>query len=68
MNVTAAARGRAHARLLADIEAVGRLDPDRPSAAERLDQKLGRAYARKLVFALSSGGRRRSGSCDGVAA
>ena len=52
-------RGRAHARLQAAIEAVGRLDPGRPPAAERLDDELGPALARTLVFALTGGSRRR---------
>ena len=51
-------RGRAHARLQAAIDAVARLDPDRPSAVERLDDELGPALARTLVFALSGGARR----------
>jgi hypothetical protein len=51
-------RRRALARLQADIDALGRLDPERPSAAERLDAELGPALARKLVFALSGGVRR----------
>ena len=61
MHVTTAPepeRGRAHARLQAAIEAVGRLDPERPSAAERLDAELGPEFARTLVFALSGGTRR----------
>lgn len=62
MHVTAAPepeRGRAHARLQAEIDALGRLDPARPSAAERLDAELGPALARTLVFALSGGVRPR---------
>jgi hypothetical protein len=51
-------RGRAHARLQAAIDAVGRFDPDRPSAVERLDDELGPALARTLVFALTGGVRR----------
>ena len=61
MHVTTAPepeRGRAHARLQADIDALGRLDPARPSAAERLDDELGPALARTLVFALTGGVRR----------
>jgi hypothetical protein len=62
MHVTTAPepeRGRAHARLQADLEALGRLDPVRKSAAERLDDELGAPLARTLVFALSGGVRRR---------
>jgi ABC-type lipoprotein export system ATPase subunit len=35
------------------------LDPDTPTAAERLEQELGHELAHKLVFALSGGSRRR---------
>lgn len=56
-------RGRALARLLADLEAFDRLDPDRldaarPSAFERLERELGVELARKLVYGLSSGAGR----------
>jgi hypothetical protein len=36
------------------------LDPDAPSARARLDAALGVELARKLVFALCSGSRRRA--------
>jgi hypothetical protein len=54
-------RGRAHARLLADIAFFGGLDPDRPSAAQRLDEALGPELAHRLVTALSgrAGARRQ---------
>jgi hypothetical protein len=54
-------RGRAHARLLADIAFLGGLDPERPSAAQRLDEALGPELARRLVAALSgrAGARRQ---------
>jgi hypothetical protein len=62
MHVTTAPepeRGRAYARLQADLDAVGRLDPERRPAAERLDDELGPELARTLVFALTRGVRRR---------
>jgi hypothetical protein len=45
-------RGRAHARLLAHIEMIGALDPDRLPAAKRLAASLDAEFARKLVCAL----------------
>jgi hypothetical protein len=52
----APARGRTgDARLRADLDAVSRLDPDRPSASARLEQALGRDFARRLVSALTRG-------------
>jgi hypothetical protein len=62
MHVTTPAeprRGRAHARLAAEIDALDRLDPARPTAAERLDAELGPELARTLVFALTGGVKRR---------
>jgi hypothetical protein len=59
MHVTTApdwSRGRATARLLADILSLGGLDPDRPPASQRLDEALGRELARRLVSALSGRG------------
>ena len=47
-------RGRAPARLLADLEAFARLDECRPSAFERLERELGPELARRLVYGLSS--------------
>lgn len=68
MHVTTAAtgppgpeRGRALARLQADLEALealDRLEPARPSARERLERELGPELARKLVYGLSSGAGR----------
>jgi hypothetical protein len=54
-------RGRAHARLLADIAFLGGLDPERPSAAQRLDDALGPELAQRLVGALAgrAGSRRQ---------
>jgi hypothetical protein len=63
MHVTTApepGRGRAAARLHTDLQALARLDPDRPTAAERLEEALGPDLARMLVFALSRGGRVRA--------
>jgi len=64
MHVTTApepGRGRAHARLLADIAFLGGLDPERPSAAQRLDEELGPELASRLVRALTgrAGSRRQ---------
>lgn len=50
-------RGRAHARLLADLDSFDRLATDRCGAAERLVDALGAELAHKLVFALTRGGR-----------
>lgn len=50
-------RGRAHARLLADLDSLDRLATDRCGAAERLVDALGSELAHKLVFALTRGGR-----------
>jgi hypothetical protein len=47
-------RGRARARLQADLDALARLDETRPSARERLERKLGRELAQRLVYGLSS--------------
>ena len=44
------------------------LDPDSPTARERLNEALGRDLARKLVFALSSGTRSRARSRSGLGA
>ena len=64
MHVTTApdsGRGRAHARLLADIAFMGGPDPERLSAAQRLDDALGPDLARRLVTALTGrGGASRS--------
>jgi hypothetical protein len=71
MHVTTApdsARGQAHARLLAHIETLGGLDPDRPSAAERLHQALGPELASRLVGALSGRAGAASRSCHDVEA
>jgi hypothetical protein len=62
MHVTTAPepeRGRDHARLQAALDALGQLDPARKPASERLDDELGPALARTLVFALTGGIRRR---------
>ena len=56
---TAAERGRALARLQTHLEALDRLDPDRPTAADRLAEALGPELAHMLVFALASGGDAR---------
>jgi hypothetical protein len=64
MNVTTAPqpeRGRAHARLHAHLDALDRLDPDRPTAIERLVEAIGAEFARKLLLALSAGGGHRGG-------
>lgn len=42
------------------------LDPDSPTARERLDDALGVDLARKLVFALSSGTQSRERSRSGL--
>ena len=44
------------------------LDPDSPTARERLDETLGPDLARKLVFALSSGTKSRARSRSGLGA
>jgi hypothetical protein len=44
------------------------LDPDSPTARERLDEALGPDLAKKLVFALSSGTRSRARSRSGLGA
>jgi hypothetical protein len=44
------------------------LDPDSPTARERLAETLGPALAEKLVFALSSGTRSRERSRSDLAA
>jgi hypothetical protein len=62
MNVTTAPgpeRGRAGARLQTHLDALARLDPVRPSAAERLENALGVELAQKLVFALAGSGDSR---------
>jgi hypothetical protein len=43
------------------------LDPDAPSARDRLDDVLGHELAQKLVFALSSGTRSGNGSRSDLA-
>ncbi len=56
MHVTTAPepeRGRAHARLQADLDRVGALDPGRRPASERLAEALGAELARRLVCTLS---------------
>ena len=42
------------------------LDPDSPTARERLNEALGCDLARKLVFALSSGTQSRERSRSGL--
>jgi hypothetical protein len=60
------ARGRTgDARLRADLAVLDRLDPDRRSCAERLEDALGRELAEKLVFALA---RTKAVRRDAVAA
>jgi hypothetical protein len=44
------------------------LDPDSPTARERLDEALGPDLAQKLVFALSSGTKSRARSRSGLGA
>jgi len=44
------------------------LDPDSPTARERLNEALGLDLARKLVFALSSGTQSRERSRSDLAA
>jgi hypothetical protein len=44
------------------------LDPDSPTARERLDEALGQDLAQKLVFALSSGTKSRASSRSGLGA
>jgi hypothetical protein len=44
------------------------LDPDTPTARDRLAEALGRVLAEKLVFALSSGTRSRERSRSDLAA
>jgi hypothetical protein len=44
------------------------LDPDSPTARERLDEALGLDLAQKLVFALSSGTKSRARSRGGLSA
>jgi hypothetical protein len=61
MHVTTAPepeRGRALARLQADLAKLAALDPDRPTAAERLEQLLGSELAATLrrAYAPCSGG------------
>ena len=50
--------GSGDARLHADILSLGRLDPDRESAAARLQTALGDELAQRLVSALARGARR----------
>lgn len=50
-------RSRAHLRLCTDLETLGRLDPERTSAANRLETVLGGDLARRLVGALTKTGR-----------
>ena len=59
-------RGRAYARLLADLQRLAALDPDRPTACERLREALGPDLAGKLLFAFAPGAARRA--CDVAAA
>lgn len=47
------ARGSGHTRLHADIASLGRLDPDRLPAADRLQTALGGELAQRLVHALT---------------
>jgi hypothetical protein len=42
------------------------LDPDAPTAQERLEDALGPDLARKLVFALSAGSQDQSRSTNGT--
>jgi hypothetical protein len=53
-------RGRAHTRLLADLQRLAALDPERPTAGERLREALGPDLSDKLLFAFASGGARRA--------
>ena len=50
---------RADSRLQRDLESLGRLDPDRASVADRLEEALGPELAAKLVFALAGSGALR---------
>ena len=63
--MTAVPHERGLALLLAHCAS---LDPDSPTARERLDEALGSDLAKKLVFALSSGTRSRARSRSGLGA
>ena len=52
------AHTRGHELLIAHLRSLD-LDPEAPTARERLEEQLGPELARKLVFGLSGGGETR---------